>query len=154
MHLSFRRNLRLRRSRSRSYQQTTEPAGNGLRLDPIAEPPSPSRFMKLERSASHPAAHLNPKTTPDREAQRNARIIKRRGNWGGGQKRWQKWEPETQGNETKPDKEREEDKFTPMGDGGDDDDEGVERAAFQGSGSSHHLAAAESESNNRLSRDS
>lgn len=35
-----------------------------------------------------------------------------------------------------------------------DDDEGVDKAAFQGSGSSHHLAAAESESNNRLSRDS
>ena len=41
----------------------------------------------------------------------------------------------------KPDKEREEDKFTPMGGGGGDgDDEGVEKTAFQGSGSSHHLA--------------
>lgn len=78
-------------------------------------PPSPSRFMKLERSVSRPAA-LNPKATLDREAERNGRIIKRRGNWGGG-KRGGEVEPEAQGNETKPDKERKEDKFTPMGEG-------------------------------------
>jgi hypothetical protein len=38
--------------------------------------------------------------------------------------------------------------------GGDGDDEGADEAAFQGSGSSHHLATVESESNNRLGRDS
>lgn len=68
--------------------------------------------MKLERSVSHPAAHLNPKATLDREAERNARITKHRG---------------------------EEDKFTPIG-SGDDDDEEVEKVAFQSSGSSHQLA--------------
>jgi hypothetical protein len=74
---------------------------------------------------------------------------------GRGARRWAKVEPETPGNKTKPDKEREEDKFTPMGGGGGDDDgEGVEKTAFHGSGSSHQLAAVESESNNRLSRDS
>jgi hypothetical protein len=75
-----------------------------------------------------PAA-LDPKAAPDREAERNARIIKCRGNWGGGQ-RGGEVEPEAQGNETNPDKEREEDKFIPMG-GGDGDDKEVEEVTFQ-----------------------
>lgn len=83
--------------------------------------------MKLERPVSRPAA-LNPKATLDREAEGNGKIIKRRGNWRGG-KRGGEVELEVQGNETKLDKERKEDKFTPMGDG--DDDEEIGKVTFQ-----------------------
>jgi hypothetical protein len=48
--------------------------------------------------------------------------------------------PEAQGNKTKLDKEREEDKFTSMG-SGDGDDEEVEKVAFQSSGGIHQLVS-------------
>jgi hypothetical protein len=140
----------------------TLPADNGTRGQratprPDSRTPSPSRFMKPERSASHLVAYLNLKATPNREAQRNARIIKCRGNWGRGQRGGKSGSPkrkETRRSPTKSEKKTNSLPWGGVGGGDDDDDKGVDKAAFQGSGSSHHLAAAESESNNRLSRDS
>jgi hypothetical protein len=64
----------------------------------------------------------------------NAREIGEGGQRGG------EVEPEAQGNEAKPDKEREEDKFTSMA-GGDGDNEEVEKVTFQSSGSIHQLVS-------------